>query len=100
MLEELDRFTRAPVTGAELQQAVNYLAGQAEVSRQSSGALAGEILEAWLIGNGLSDLEDPASAYRAVSADDVLRAVEGNLDPARRAEGIVRGTGVNSPIAG
>jgi zinc protease len=100
MLEELDRFTAAPVNGAELQQAVNYLAGQAEVSRQSAGALAGEILEAWLIGGGLGDLEDPASAYRSVSADDVLRVVQENLDPARRAEGIVRGTGVSSPVAG
>jgi zinc protease len=100
MLDELSRFTRAPVSGAELTQAVNYLAGQAEVGRQSTGALAGEILEAWMIGNGLGDLEDPAAAYRAVTADDVLRVVQGNLDPGRRAEGIVRGTGVSSPIAG
>ena len=100
MLEELERFTRTPVSRAELNQAVNYLAGQAEVGRQSAGALAGEILEAWIIGNGLVDLEDPAAAYRVVTADDVLRVVEGNLDPARRAEGIVRGTGVSSPIAG
>jgi zinc protease len=100
MLDELDRFTRGPVSAAELTQAVNYLAGQAEVGRQSSGALVGEILEAWMIGNGLGDLEDPAAAYRAVTADEVLRVVESNLDPARRAEGIVRGTGVSSPIAG
>jgi zinc protease len=100
MLEELDRFTRGPVSGAELTQAVNYLAGQAEVGRQSGGALAGEILEAWIIGNGLGDLQDPAAAYRAVTAEDVLRVVKQNLDPARRAEGIVRGTGISSPIAG
>jgi hypothetical protein len=62
--------------------------------------LVGEILEAWMIGNGLGDLEDPAAAYRAVTADEVLRVVESNLDPARRAEGIVRGSGVSSPIAG
>jgi zinc protease len=100
MLEELDRFTRAPVSEAELSQAVNYLAGQAEVGRQSAGALAGEILEAWLIGNGLADLEDPGAAYRAVTAEDVLRVARGNLDPSRRAEGIVRGTGVSSSVAG
>jgi zinc protease len=100
MLDELDRFTRGPVSAAELTQAVNYLAGQAEVGRQSSGAWVGEILEAWMIGNGLGDLEDPAAAYRAVTAEEVLRVVESNLDPARRAEGIVRGTGVSSPIAG
>jgi zinc protease len=100
MLEELDRFTRAPVSETELTQAINYLAGQAEVNRQSAGALAGEILEAWLIGNGLTDLEDPAAAFRAVTADGVLRVAQRNLQPSRRAEGVVRGTGINSPVAG
>lgn len=100
MLNELERFTREPVSEAELTQAVNYLAGQAEVSRQSAGALAGEILEAWLIGNGLADLQDPAAAFRAVSADDLLRVALGSLRPSTRAEGVVRGTGVSLPVAG
>ena len=50
MMQELERFAREPVSESELNQAINYLAGQAEVSRQSAGSLAGEILEAWLIG--------------------------------------------------
>jgi zinc protease len=100
MLEELEQFRRSPVTEVELAQAVNYLAGQAEVSRQSAGAVAGEILEAWLIGHGLEDLEDPAAAFRAVTADDVLRVAEANLDPDRRTEGVVRGTGLRSPGGG
>jgi zinc protease len=100
MLEELDRFTRTRVSEVELSQAINYLAGQAEVARQSSGALAGEILEAWLIGNGLADLEDPGADYRAVTAEAVLRVVQRSLDPARRAEGIVRGTGVSFLVSG
>ena len=100
MLSELERFAREPISAAELSQAVNYLAGQAEVSRQSAGALAGEILEAWLIGNGLADLEDPAAAYRAVSADAVLRVAQANLRPSAKAEGVVRGTGVSLPVGG
>jgi predicted Zn-dependent peptidase len=100
MLEELDRFTREPVSPAELRQAVNYLAGQAEVARQSGAALAGEILEAWLIGNGLQDLEDPGAAFRAVTAEDLVQVATGYLDPSKRAEGIVRGNGVSSPVSG
>ena len=96
----LDRFTREPVTEDELPQAMNYLAGQAEVARQSAGAVAAEILEAWLIGNGLADLEDPVAAFRAVTAEDVLRVARQNLDPSRRAEGVVRGTGIRSPAGG
>ena len=100
MLDELARFREAPVSDSELVQAVNYLAGQAEVSRQSAGALAGEMLEAWLIGGGLEDLKDPGAAYRSVTAEDVLEVARRNLDPQQRSEGIVRGTGIRSTIGG
>ena len=100
MLEELARFSGEPVSEAELQQAANYLAGQAEVARQSAAGLAGEIVEAWLIGNGLGDLEDPAAAFRAVTKEDVLRVAQRCLRPSVRAEGVVRGSGVSSLVAG
>jgi zinc protease len=97
MLRELTRFAREPVTAAELRQAVSYLAGQAAVSRQSGAAVAAEILEAWISGNGLGELADPAASFRAVTAADVLRVAAGSLDPARRVEGVVRGRGAPRP---
>jgi zinc protease len=100
MLEELARFAQDPVSEAELQQAASYLAGQAEVGRQSAAGLAGEILEAWLIGNGLDDLENPGAAFRAVSKEDLLRVAQRYLQPEVRAEGVVRGSGVSSPVGG
>ena len=93
MLLELERFAREPVGDEELRQATSYLAGQAEVSRQNGAAVAGEILEAWIAGRGLEDLVDPAARYRSVTAADVQRVAEDYLVPARRAEGVVRGTG-------
>ena len=100
MLEELERFTREPVSESELKQAVNYLSGQAEVGRQGGAALAGEILEAWVNGNGLSDLEDPGAGYRAVDAGDVLLVAQKYLQQTHRAEGVVRGSGISSPAGG
>jgi zinc protease len=100
MLQELEGFRVSPVSDVELAQAVNYLSGQAEVSRQSASSLAAEMLEAWLIGGGLADLEDPGADYRAVTVEDVLRVAEENLKAASRAEGVVRGTGVKPPAAG
>jgi zinc protease len=91
MLIELRRFADEPVAAAELAQAASYLAGQAQIRRQSAGALAGEILEAWISGDGLSELADPAAAYRAVTAAEVQGVAERSLDPARRAEGVVHG---------
>jgi zinc protease len=100
MLRELGRFTQEPVSDAELRQAVNYLAGQAEVSRQSGSAVAAEILEAWVAGAGLVELRDPAAAFRAVTAADIQRVARQLLDPERRAEGVVRGRGaVRPPVA-
>ncbi|MEO8139630.1 MAG: pitrilysin family protein, partial [Gemmatimonadota bacterium] len=92
MLRELERFAQERVTVAELSQAVNYLAGQTAVNRQRSSAVAGEMLEAWLAGGGLMDLEDPAGHYRAVTADQIRDVAQATLKGAR-AEGVVRGTG-------
>jgi zinc protease len=99
MLVELERFVREPVGEVELRQAVNYLAGQAEVSRQSAGTVVGELLEAWVAAGTLEEFADPAAPYRAVTADDVHRVVAASLDPERRAEGLVRGTGASRPPA-
>ncbi|MEO7986403.1 MAG: pitrilysin family protein [Gemmatimonadales bacterium] len=93
MLGELERFTHDPVSEVELRQAINYLAGQSEVGRQSGSAVAAEILEAWIAGAGLGELEDPGARFRSVTAADVLRVARRWLDRSRRVEGVVRGTG-------
>ncbi len=60
MLEELERFTREPVAEAELRQAVNYLAGQAEVGtaerRRAGGGDSGGVDHR---GRDWSELDDP-----------------------------------------
>jgi zinc protease len=100
MLAELERFAAEPVSEAELRQAINYLTGQAEVSRQSGASLAGEILEAWVAGTGLQELEDPAALFRKVTAQDIQRLATRYLREAQRAEGVIRGTGVSRlPVA-
>jgi zinc protease len=100
MLVELERFAKEPVGEDELRQAVNYLAGQAEVSRQSGPAVAGEILEAWIAGTGLEELDDPAARYRAVTAEAVMQVAAEHLVASRRAEGVVRGSGAaRAPVA-
>ena len=97
MLVELERFAREPVSDDELSRAVEYLAGQAEVHRQTSGAVAGEILEAWLAGEGLGELENPASAFRKVTAEEVRMLAEECLAGGERVEAVVRG--IEEPMA-
>jgi zinc protease len=94
MLSELRRFAEEDVTPEELAQARNYLAGQAAVQRQTSSDLAGEILDAWLAGEGLRDLEDPGARFLAVTDAEVRAAAREALrGTVSRAEGVVRGVG-------
>jgi zinc protease len=90
MLAELERFRTEPPSEAEIARATGFLAGQAQVARQRTAALANELLDAWLRGTGLGELEDPAAAYRAVTAEQVW-TVARSLRPEQAAVGIVRG---------
>ena len=92
MLKELARFTREPVSDPELDQAVNYLAGQSEVARQSAGSVLGEMIEAWLVGTGLEETADPGRPYREVTAEAVLNVAVEFLVPEKRSEGVIRGS--------
>jgi zinc protease len=92
MLKELATFTTEPASAEEMDRAREYLAGQSEISRMTAGAVAGEIAEAWLQGRGLEELESPWEEYRKVTAEEVLAVARETFDPARRAEGVVRGS--------
>ena len=91
MLAELASLRATPPGEDEIARSARYLAGQAEVSRQRAGAVMGEILEAWLEGDGLAELEDPVGPYLSVTAGDVARVMVRYLDPEAHVEGIVRG---------
>ncbi|HEX6644856.1 MAG TPA: pitrilysin family protein [Gemmatimonadales bacterium] len=91
MLGELERFAREPIGADELARAAQYLAGQAEVHRQTSGSVAGEILEAWMAGEGLAELADPAAAFRRVTAEEVRALAEESVAGGRRVEAVIRG---------
>jgi zinc protease len=91
LLGELARFHEVPTDAREVARAVSYLSGQIPVERQTAGALAAELADAWLVGTGLDELLDPAAGYRAVTAGAIRELAATAFDPARSAEGVVRG---------
>lgn len=91
MLEELARFADEPVTPAELSQAVNYLAGQEQVNLQSSAAVLTDMVESWMIGDGLEEIAHPGERFRSVTAQQVQAVAAECLVAGRRAEGVIRG---------
>ena len=91
LLLELARFRREPPSDDEVQRAIGYLTGQLTVSRQTAGALAAELADAWLVGTGLDELIDPARGYRAVTPAAILQLAEQCLEPSLAVEGVIRG---------
>ena len=93
MLVELERFRREGITPDELQRATGYLVGHAAVSRQTGAAVAGELVDLWLVNDPLEHYEQPEQPYQAVTLEAVQAVLAASLDPGKRAEGVVRGRG-------
>jgi predicted Zn-dependent peptidase len=49
------------------------------------------MLDAWLFGSGLEELEEYEARIASVTAESILSWARKALDPERRVEGVVRG---------
>jgi len=88
---ELERFGVEPVAEDELRRAVNYLVGQRQVARQSSGAVAAELVDAWFAGEGLQELLEADARYRRVTGEMIMELAARCLRRELAVEGVVRG---------
>ena len=93
LLAEFGRLREQPVTAEELERAQTYAQGTHAIARQSGAAVLGELVDAWLRGTGLGELESYGASVRAVTADAMRAVAADYFDPGRRVEGIVRGVG-------
>jgi zinc protease len=75
----------------ELERARRYTLGAWDIRRQTSAALAADLVGALVIGRGLVELRTFRDHIRAVTAQDVREAAGRWLDPARAVIGVVRG---------
>ena len=80
------------MTPKELEQAQTYAIGVHAIRQQSSAALMGELVDAYLFGQ-LGELAEFESRVRAVTAEEMRAVARRYFDPERRVEGIVRGKG-------
>ncbi len=91
LLAEFAKLRNEDVTADELERAKQYTIGSHAISRESGGAVLGELLDAWMFGSGLSELEEYDERVRAVTAEDMRELASRYFDPETRVEGIVRG---------
>jgi zinc protease len=93
LLNEFAKLRDEPVTSDELSRAKQYMIGSHAIAQESGGAQLGEILDAWMFGEGLHELLEHDDKVRAVSAEQMRDLARKYFDPEKRVEGIVRGVG-------
>ena len=93
LLAEFAKLRTEPVHDDELERAKVYAIGTHAIRQQSGGAVLAELVDAWLMGYGLEELDEYETRVRAVTPARVRSLAERYFDDRRLAEGIVRGTG-------
>ena len=93
LLAEFEKLRNAVVTDEELQRAKQYTLGAHAIRQESGAAVLGDILDAWMFGSGLSELDQFEDRISAVTPADILELAREFFDPARHVEGVVRGVG-------
>ena len=91
LLAECAKLRDEPVSEEELVRAARYAIGSHAIALQSGAVVLGEMLDAWLFGEGLSELAEFEARVSAVTADDIQNFARTAFNPERRVEGIVRG---------
>lgn len=93
LLDEFAKLREAPVTDEELARAKTYAIGTHAIAQQSGGAVLGDVLDAWLFGRGLGELDEHDALVRRVTPAMIQAFARRHFDEATLVEGVVRGVG-------
>jgi zinc protease len=91
LLREFARFREAEVSAEELNRAKTYALGSRAIRQESGAAVLGDLVDAWLYGDGLHELAEYDTQVRAVTGAAMRAAAERYFVEERHVEGIVRG---------
>jgi zinc protease len=93
LLAEFAKLRDVEVTDGEVARAKEYIVGTHAIGQESGGAVLGELLDAWMFGSGLAEMERFEENVRAVTPGQMRELAARYFDPQRRVEGIIRGVG-------
>ncbi len=93
LLREFAKLREAEVSDDELRQAKAYAIGTHAIRQQSGAAVLSDVIDAWLVGTGLEELDEFEERVMAVTAREMREMAERYFDEGRLVEGIVRGVG-------
>jgi zinc protease len=92
LLEEFRKLRDEAPTADEVERAQRYLIGSHAIAQQAGGTVLGEMVDAWLFGEGLHELPEITARLAAVTPADVHHLAQRYFDETRVIEGTVRGT--------
>jgi zinc protease len=93
LLGEFAKFRESEVTAEELERAKTYAIGTRAIRQESGAAVLADLVDAWLYGSGLHEIDEHDARIRAVTAADILDVSRRYFVEDRRVEGVVRGVG-------
>jgi zinc protease len=93
LLREFQKLRESPVTGEELERARRYSIGTHAIARQSGATVLGEMLDAWMFGRDLAELEEHDARVSAVTAEHILDLARECFDESALVQAVIRGTG-------
>jgi zinc protease len=91
LLAEFAKLRETEVTADELERAKTYAIGTRAIRQENGSAVLGELVDAWLYGEGLHEIDDHDARVRAVTGADIRDVARRYFLEDRRVEGIVRG---------
>jgi zinc protease len=93
LLAEFQKLRDKPVAAEELDRARKYTLGAHAIRQESGAAILGDILDSWMFGSGLEELDEFEQRISAVTEADIQNVARKFFDPVRHVEGLVRGVG-------
>jgi zinc protease len=91
LLAEFAKLRDAEVTAEELERAKRYAIGTRAIRQENGATVLSEIVDAWLYGAGLAELDEHDERIRAVTPAQIREVAHRYFVEGRRVEGIVRG---------
>ena len=91
LLAEFARLLENVLPDDEIKRAQRYTIGTWKIRGQTNGAQLGELADAYLLGEGISDITGFEQRIQAVTAEQIQAVARKYFDPALLVEGIIRG---------
>jgi zinc protease len=91
LLAEFAKLRDDEVTLDELERAKTYAIGTRAIRQENGSAVLGDLVDAWLYGSGLHEIDEHDMHIRAVTPAEVRDVARRYFVEDRRVEGVVRG---------